>query len=184
METIRRFQTLNDSIAFLTKRHKHISKSSEGVYGMKFVKFNGERILVEEINGLRLFNYHIHDDTDLVITQFASGISFRGQSKITMTSRLFLPNMLLLNIYDHGAEFFTEDSIDFAYVINDISNDVKFLDSMIHPKIKAGHGSLRGHWMRDCDKLDKLLEELSQGRKIFFKNEVETLVDMDDQLEI
>ena len=108
---------LTEVVEYLKRKHPGVrgTMAQSGVYAMKFLrKENGDRLMFEEISGFRIIDCEIKKDT-LIITQLASGYSFRNKFKQVMSSRLFLNDLMLINVYDHCAQFYSHSSIDFAY---------------------------------------------------------------------
>ena len=113
-------ETLQDVIKYI--KAKHTSLLKHGAYGMRFVRQpDGRRILIEDFDGCRAFQYKVQDDNTLIMTNFLSGFTFKGNNNIQMTSRCIMPHLAVINIYDHAAEFFSTEGIDFVYTENGFS---------------------------------------------------------------
>lgn len=158
---MKQMNTLAEMITYLKNKH-NFTRTKEGAYGMKFLKRpSGQRILIEEFNGFRSLGYMAHEPNGLVITQYASGIRFKGIEKITMSSKLFLMNLVIINVYDHVAEFFSTDGIDFAYAENGHVAEMELLDEMFREP-----GPIRAKWVWENPDIKQMLEEIDRGRRI------------------
>jgi hypothetical protein len=166
--------SLQEIIDYILKKHKYLK---EGAFAMKFLrKHNGKRIVIEHMDGFRIFEYAVHNETSLVMTQFASGMVFKGKEKINMVSKLFLDNLVMVNSYDHSAEFFTFDSIDFSFIEKTYAAEIELLDEMIRGK----KSELRAQYVQHNPEVDKILEEISSGRKMIVKRGSNRNIIMDD----
>lgn len=166
--------SLQEIIDYIIKKHKYLK---EGAFAMKFLRRpSGKRIVIEHIDGFRVFEYSVHNETSLVVTQFASGLSFKGKDKVNMVSRLFLDNLVMINAYDHLVEFFTFDSIDFSFIEKSYAADIELLDEMVRGK----KSELRAQWVQHNPEVDKILEEISLGRKMITKRGSNRNIIMDD----
>jgi hypothetical protein len=168
---------LPEIVEHIKKKHSNLNFNKEGVYGMKFVKrTNGSRVLIEDISGFRVFSYSVYNDSTLIITQFATGMSFKNNTKINMSSRLFLDKLVMINVYDHAAEFFTANSIDFAYAENGHIPAIEFLDEMLSP---STYGNVKAQWVCHDPDVEQMLDEISFGRRIVKSIEMGRGIDLD-----
>lgn len=159
---MKRFETLPDLMTFIQTKHRKINSKQGGVQGYKmFRKPDGRRILFEEIKGFRIFRFQAVDDRTLTIDTLATGFAFRNNEKITVSSRLFLPDLAVINVYDHRAEFFSSSSIDFAYIEDDKVVELQMLEEYINDD----PGIVRAQWLAKDDDVDRILDEVTGGRK-------------------
>ncbi len=157
--------SLEEVVDFIKKKHSAINKPGNGVYGLKFLrKSDGKRVMFEEIQGLKLFDWKI-SGTELIIHQLAVGFEFKGKTKKhTLSSTLFLRDLVMINIYDHCAQFFSHESIDFAYVEDEYIAHVEHLIEWMNDG--DGGSILRAQWISPDKNIDRLLEEISIGRTV------------------
>lgn len=134
----------------------------KGVHGFKILrKPSGQRLLFEEIHGWRIFKHKVHDETTLVIQSLATGLLFKGNLEVRASSTLFLHDLMVVNVYDHRAEFFSGSSIDFAYVEADYAVELQLLTEWVN----EDPGVLRAQWLTPNDDYDRILDEISGGGK-------------------
>ena len=157
---MKRFDVLADLVPYIIRKHPFIRSTRSGVEAYKFFrKPDGRRIPFEHMNGFRIFDMGAYDSNTLVIDQLAAGYTFRNHNKCTVSSKLFLTNLALVNVYDSRAEFFSWDSIDFSYVENNHMTSIH----MLHEWQRGDPGILRAQWVCENDSVDKLLERLGIG---------------------
>jgi hypothetical protein len=139
-----------------------VNARQAGVHGFKMIrKPSGRRLLFEEIHGWRIFKHKVHDETTLVIQTMASGLLFKGNQEVRSSSTLFLHDLMVVNVYDHMAEFFSGSSIDFTYMEADRAVEQKLLTEWVNQDA----GVLRAQWLTPKDDYDRILEEISSGGK-------------------
>ncbi len=170
-------QSINDIIKYILRHHKSIKdkRPGGGVTATKMLrKPDGTRIAFEEIRNWRIFDWQAQSENSLCINTITTGYTFRGNTEIQQTARTFLSDLVIINVYDHAAEFFSQSSIDFVYTLNTPESHVQHLYEWTHGKT----GDLRARWMTDDENIEKILDTLSIGRQL---NLVETAreVDMD-----
>ena len=158
---MKRYDTLDELITFIQSKHRKINSKQAGVVGYKLLrKPDGRRILFEEIKGFRIFRFKPVDDRTLIVDTLATGFTFRNNEKITVSSRMFLTDLAVINVYDHRAEFFSSSSVDFAYIEDDKGVELQMLEEYIHDDA----GIVRAQWLSKDENVDKILEELAGGR--------------------
>lgn len=167
--------SLEDVISFVKTKHRSINKQGNGVYGMKFLrKPNGHRIMFEEIQGMKLFDWKVNG-TELTIHQLAVGLEHGGKKRRhTLSSTLILRDLVMINVYDHCTQFYSYDSIDFAYVEEEYTSNIEHMTEWLHDET----GILRAQWLSPNKHIDRILEEISVGRTIERKIELPRQIDM------
>lgn len=126
-------------------------------------KPNGLRVPFEETRGFKILKFDTPGENAVTITQFASGYAFKGQFKHTMTSTIYLQDLVLINVYDHRAEFFSTSSIDFTYITLEKGVNIQLINEMINDDA----GIIRAQWVHQDENIDRILDEISVGRKVF-----------------
>lgn len=182
---MKRYETLEEVVQYITKRHRYIKvpvsgvsgpSSKGGAYALKMLrKPNGKRIIFEEVKNFRIFDWVVHPDNVLCIDTIAVGMAFKGQHTISQSARLFLQDLAVINVYDHSAEFFSRSSIDFTY----IEHSYAAQQQILHEWVRGDPGILRAQWLDPNDDIERLLEEFSIGRKISEVELGERVIDMD-----
>ncbi len=146
---------------YVVKKHKNL-KDYAGVYALKLLRMaDGTRIPFEEISGFKINKYEVHGDM-LCIHQIAAGYEFKHKRKHVITAKLWLHDLIMINVYDHRTEFFSGKSIDFVYIEN--SYDAKV--QMLQEWLIEDPGIIRAQWAPRNDRVERLLDELSMGRKV------------------
>ncbi len=74
---------------------------------------------------------------------------------------LWLPNVAMINVYDHSGEFWTTDAVDFVYLEQTKEAKTVMLAEWMHP----GPRDLRAQWFRD-EEAETMLKDIGSGRKI------------------
>ena len=178
------YDALEGIITYILKKHKYIKQAvtgvglynKGGVYALKMLrKPSGKRIIFEEIKNFRIIKWEAFNINTLIIDTFATGISFKGKEKVSQSSRLFLNDLAVINVYDYTAEFYSRSSIDFSYVYNSHESHQQALNYFVQEKIAP----LRAQWVDPDDDLDRLMEELSIGRVIEEEVPGNRMLDMD-----
>jgi len=168
---VKQYQTIDEIVKYITKHHLYIKEpvsgqgpmEKGGAYALKmFRKSDGKRIIFEETKNFRIFDWNVHDKNMLCIDTIAVGLAFKGHKKISQSSRLFLHDLAVINVYDHSAEFYSRNSIDFAYVEHSYESEQQILQEWV----RGSPGIMRAQWVNEEDDIDRLLTELSIGRKI------------------
>lgn len=159
------FDKLEEIVDFMLRKHKGLRDSFGGVTCYKSLrKPDGKRIPFEESRGFKIVKFTATGENTLSINQLATGYQFRGEKKHTMTSNLFLQDLVLINVYDLRAEFFSTSSIDFTYIVQD--KDVNTKVQMLHEWINEDNGIIRAQWTHKDENIERLLDEISVGRKV------------------
>lgn len=154
---------LNDIVDFILRKHKTLRGSFGGATCYKMLrKPDGTRIPFEESRGFKIIKFTVMGDNTLNINQLAAGYQFKGEQKHTMSSHLFLQDLVLINVYDHRAEFFSTSSIDFTYIVQDKGVNVQ----MLHEWVNEDNGIIRAQWTHKDENIERLLDEISVGRKV------------------
>lgn len=163
------YNTLNEIVAYIQNKHPSISSvPGGGVNGWKLLRQpDGTRIPVEAMEGFKIVKFEIHNENTLIITQLASGYTFKGGYKHTQSSTLFLRDLVVVNVHDHCAEFLSSSSIDFSYVIN--NHDAKV--QMLHEWIHADPSTVRASWHHRDKNVERILDEISCGRKVAIRRQ-------------
>jgi len=180
---LKRCRTLEEVIEFVLQRHKKIrDRSQEGGVraSLMWRKSDGKRIVFSEINNFRIFDWDVLPGNALSIQTIATGFAFRGNKEIQQTSRTILSDLAVINVYDWAAEFFSENSIDFAYTMNTEDADFQHL----YEWSKGSPGELRATWVNEENDTEAILNGLHGGRKIFVKDLSSRKVDMDFELDL
>lgn len=159
---MKRCTTLDEIVEYIQRKHRNVNARQKGVHAFKMLrKPSGQRILFEEIHGWRIFKYKVYDDTTLVINTLAVGLQFRGSQEVRASSTLFLHDLVVVNVYDQRAEFFSASSIDFAYVEADYAVEQQLLTEWVN----EDPGVQRAQWLTPNKDYDRILDEISSGGK-------------------
>lgn len=152
-----KYATLHEIVEFMRHRHPGIKvKVGGGCYAMKFLRTpSGARIPFEEIKGFRLIDFHTSENT-VIIDQLACGLSFKGAYTQTMSARLILQDLVIVNVYDHQTDFFSLGSIDFTYMEKTKDAQAQLLAHWENPS----KGDIRAQWTRDDPDIDRLLDQI------------------------
>lgn len=159
---MKRCTTLDEIVEFIQRKHRMVNARNAGVHAFKLLrKPSGRRILFEEIHGWRIFKHKVFNETTLVIDTLATGLQFKGNKEVRASSKLFLDDLMVVNVYDHRAEFFSGSSIDFVYVEADYAVELEMLSEWVNEK----PGIMRAQWLNPKEDYDKILDEISIGGK-------------------
>jgi hypothetical protein len=173
---MKRCETIAEIMEYILRKHRNLKSPNGGFYGYKLLrKTDGKRIPFEEVDGFRIFNYDITGN-DLRLDQMSSGFEFRGRRKIQQTAKLWLTDLVLVNVYDHSAEFFSQASIDFIYVEKSKESEIELLSEWVRNVTPV----IRRQWMRQDDDIDRILDSLSIGRRLITVNQPPRMIDMED----
>ncbi len=174
---MKRYETLGEIVEFILRRHRCIKKIGAGATAYKFLRRrDGRRILFEISKGFKIFEFGVHDENTLVINQLAAGYAFKGKKKHVFSSSLYLQDLVVVNVYDHKADFFSWDSIDFSYIENDFAVDIQMLQEWINNET----GIIRAQWIGKDKDVEKILDEIGCGSKIIITPDKKRLIDMND----
>lgn len=177
---MKRCATLDEIVEYIQKKHRQVNARNAGVHAFKILrKPSGRRILFEEIHGWRIFKHKVFNDSTLVIDTLATGLQFRGNKEVRASSKLFLEDLMVINVYDHRAEFFSSSSIDFAYVEAEYAVELQLLSEWVN----EDPGVMRAQWINPQEDYDKILDELSLGgRSITLSDDKPRFINMGAQL--
>ena len=155
------FDKLEDLIPYIKRKHSQIQRY--GIIGMTMLRKNsGKRLILEEIKGIKLTSYTIVGERDLSIQLIATHFQFRGKKRIKYLHRLLLSDLILINVYDDRAEFFTNNNIDFSYMDGSYEGQIKAMQYWIYRE----EGVLRARWTSQDDNVEKRLQDLGLDQKI------------------
>ena len=179
---MKKIDTLNEIVTFIQRKHKDVkSLSGQGVYAAKFLrKPSGDRVLVEELNGFRLVDFQICGDNNLVIRQMGAGFVHKSNKKHSLMSRIYLSDLAVINVFDHCTQFYSNSSLDFAYVLNSVAADIEHIAEWIYNQPEI----LRAQWVAPSDNVDDALSQLVSGRVVHVARELPRLIDMEFDEEI
>jgi len=165
---MKRIETIQGIVEYLLHRHPQVRQTTGGgVSCFKTIKKkDGTRSIFETTSGFRIIKYDIIDDNSLTIDQLASGYHFKGSHKVVQTSKLFLTDLIAINVYDYRAEFFSF-GIDFVYLVKDPSSKTQLMNDWVNQET----GILRAQWVHKDEDVEKMLDEISFGRKIIVHDE-------------
>lgn len=154
--------TLQDTVSFILKHHKEVRGLGGGCIAWKFLRRrDGTRIPIEESRGFKILQFHVTEDEDAItIQQFAAGFALDSK-RVTMSSSLFLQDLMVINVYPDKAEFFSLASIDFIYLTKPHGSPV-----YLQKEIDGSKDVLLAQWCKDDDRVERLLEEISIGRRV------------------
>lgn len=157
---MKKCSNIDEIIEYIQRKHRLVNSRSAGVHAFKMLrKPSGRRILFEEIHGWRIFKHKVFDETSMTIETLATGLQFKGHKEVRASSKLYLDDLVVINVYDHCAEFFTGSSIDFAYVESDYAAEIELLSEWIN----NDPGVLRAQWLTPNDDYNRILDEISTG---------------------
>lgn len=167
---MKRFEDLKDMLGYIGNKHRQLrAVTGKGVYGSLLSRNrDGSRIQFGLIQGLKIKNFDVYDDNTIVLEYFGAGYQFKGKQRQVMSARLFLADIQVVNVYDHSAEFFSKNSIDFTYMLQDYVAEMEALQQWV----SQSPDLLRAQWLSKDDRVDQLLDEITVGRKIKMQVEV------------
>ncbi len=172
---MKRCTTLDEIVEYIQQKHRNVNARQKGVHGFKmFRKPSGQRILFEEIHGWRIFKHNVYDESTLVISTLAVGLQFRGKQEIRASSTLFLHDLMVVNVYDQRAEFFSASSIDFAYVEADYAVEQQLLTEWVN----NDPGILRAQWLTPNEDYQRILDGLSAGKDVVLSDDKPRFINM------
>lgn len=172
---MKRYETLEEIVEFILRRHPCLKRLGAGATAYKFLRRkDGSRIPFEISRGFKIYNFGVYDENTLVVKQLASGYAFKGKKKHVFSSDLYLQDLAIVNVYDHRADFFSWNSIDFSYIENDFMVDIQMLQEWINNDI----GVLRAQWVEKNKDVEKILDEIGCGSKIIIGSSKKRLLDM------
>ena len=174
------YTKLEDIIKYITNQHKSIKSNAvgSGVCATKMIRLkSGRRIVFEENQNWRIFDWGVQSENSLYVDSLIIGYSFKGHKEIQQSSRLFLSDLVIINVYDFAAEFISQSSIDFAYTLNDAAATMQHLYEYTRGKV----GDIKARWIYEHNDIDRMLDEVSMGRTINIVREDRTF-DMDSEI--
>ncbi len=162
---------------FSLRKHPTVRNGNgAGFYGLKMLrKPDGRRIIFESVNGFRIFEHSQVSDTSIMIRQQSTGFEFRGNRRVVQTADFTLSDLALVNVYDNSAEFYSRSSIDFAYVAKTADSEIEMLTEFV----VGLKGIVRAQWTSQNDEVDRIISELSIGRKVIEVAQRKRMIDMD-----
>ncbi len=146
--SLTKYITLQEVVEHIQREHRNIN-SFNGVNAWKMLRLsNGSKIPFEELQGVRLRNFSIYDHNTLIIEQ-------QSNTKINEVffCRIYLFDLIMINIYDFSAEFYTSSGINMFYTERTTDAKVLMLSSFIH----NSSDPIRAQWFRD-DETEALLD--------------------------
>lgn len=153
--------SLQGILDFIRSIHPHL-ESRRGVYCLKLWRHrDGTRIPIEIMNGVRIKEFTIYNEDTLIIQQHSHGTQFLNQSTHSFDATLYLPDLVMINVYDYSAEFLTNFGIDFVYLDQTKEAKIVMLAEWIHDVPK----NLRAQWFKD-EETERLLSGIGIGRKV------------------
>jgi len=171
---MKKYDTIDKIVKFMMRKHPDVKSTRQGVNAWKFLlKSNGTRIPFESSRGFKIIEFDVFDNDTLIIEQAAFGYEFHSQVKSTDSSRLYLTNLAVINVYDHKTEFYSFDTIDFVYIVNSYESKIVMLQEWIdhEPSI------LRAQWTSPDSRVEQLLNEISVGRSVVQAESPRRLID-------
>lgn len=160
---MKRFDDISDIMKFMLDKHKFVGKTKSGGYGTVMLrKSDGTRQMIHEFRYFRIFKHELLAPNVLALYNIITGMSFRGKQTTSSTSILYLTDLLQINVYDHGTHFFTDGSVDFAYVLDE--DPVK--RKLVQAWIEDDPGVVRATWCNPDKDIDDLLDELTFARRV------------------
>ena len=139
---------------------------------------DGRRIIFETVDGFRIFDYKQLTEDSLQISQLATGFEFRGQRRVHQTAHLCLSDLAVVNVYDHGAEFCSVSSIDFSYIEKTQNSEVELLSDFV----TGTRPVVRAQWLSPRDETERILSDITVGRKITQIVIPKRMIDMDAEV--
>jgi len=156
-------ENLDEMVNYLLKKHRELRGPKGNVTSYKLLrKPSGKRIMFEETRGFKIIKFDVQNENSIIINQLCSGYAFKGQHKRVLTSNLYLHDLVVVNAYDHKAEFFSLSSIDFVYIECNPSISIQTLQDWVD----NNHGIIRAQWVHKDEYLEQLLDEISIGRRV------------------
>lgn len=160
---MKKLDDLQSAMDFIYNKHRGINSPARGVNGYKMLRRpNGSRYVFECIKGFRIFRHFVfpQDPRCLTLETMGTGITQKGETKITVTCHLYLSELSVINIYDHRCEFLSNGSIDFAYIENEYSAELSVASEFMFNE----EGILRAQWTSQDESAAVLLKEISVSR--------------------
>ncbi len=155
------FKTLEDTLKYIEKNHPYIN-GRNGVYCLKLWRqSDGTRLPIEETKGVRIRSLNVFNKNTVVIQLMSHGTAFQGRAMHTFDSTLYLPDLVMVNVYDYGTEFWSNARMDFSYTQQTKESKLVMLAEWIHDAPR----NLRGQWFRDDD-MEKTLNDVGLGPKL------------------
>jgi len=162
-------------LSYILDNHKFLDKNGYGAHAYKFIRqSDGIRIPFEITKGFRIFDFAFHSDT-LVIDQLLAKHTFGGKVKQILSSKLYLQNLIAINVYDDKADFISLSSIDFTYIANHKDAEIKMLCEWIN----NDPGIRRASWTNSTiDK--KILDSILKPKPVRIKRQRMIDLEFDD----
>lgn len=160
---MKQYEDISQILEYMSKKHVNLQSHQKGVKGYKFFKHGNSRLLFEEITGFQIVDFQVFDNSDISITTVAKGFTYKNNVKTTVTAKLFLNDLALINVYEHSAEFLTCNSIDFSYIENDYDVSLKIFSNWL----AKSPSELKAQWVKgDSVYARKLLQEFSVNKNL------------------
>ena len=159
---MKKCHTIEEIVQYIIRKHPTIrdKRPGGGVHGVKLLrKASGKRLVIEEIENFRIFDWTTFDDNMLTIDTIATGYAFRGNKEIQQTARLFLHKLMVINVYDCAAEFLSAEAIDFAYTLQTREAHAQHLYEWLDDKPAL----LRAQWIDENNEIARELEVMAGG---------------------
>ena len=151
---MRTYKDIADILRYCVDHHKFLNKTGYGAHGYKFIrKDDGSKIPFEITKGFKIFSFNAFKDT-VTIDQLITAYTFDGQIKQTITSTLYLTDLLAINVYDDKTDFISLSSIDFTYIVNHKDTEIICLTEWT----TESYGPLRASWISDRPNIDEILD--------------------------
>lgn len=171
---MKKYDTIDKIVKFMMRKHPDIKNTRQGVSAWKFLlKPNGSRVPFESSQGFKIIEFDVFDNNTLIIEQAAFGYEFHSQIKSTASSRLYLTNLAVINVYDHKTEFYSFDTIDFVYIVNTHESKIVMMQEWIDCEMSI----LRAQWTSPDSRVEQLLNEISVGRSVVQTESPRRLID-------
>ena len=173
---------LEEVVSFILRRHYKVSDtgSSGGVNAsFMYKQYDGKRVVFCEMSNFRIIDWQVMGEDSLSMQTMATGYTFKGNKHVTQSAQCILSNLAIINVYDFAAEFFSENSVDFAYTLGTRDANIQH----IYEWIRGDTGTLRASWVNENNTTEQLLNRLSGGDKIIIKKDPSRKVDMDFDIE-
>lgn len=167
----------------IIKSHPAIKKEGLGINGFKLLKQNGKKTVIEETKGWRITDITPMSENSIIIRFLAAfyykqSMSdtipyyqlFSHKKESLISSNLYLNDLLAINIYDDGAEFFTNSPLDFSYTVNNPSDSL-LLKNWISNKTRLPNYQ----WLTNNERYFKDIDTALYG------NEIVEIEDMNEE---
>jgi len=156
--SMKKCRTLDEILEFIRVNHNELN--TKGVYCLKlFRRSDGIRVPFEEMKGVRILDFTVYNPNTVIVQQHSHGVISKGKALTAFDSTLYLHDLIMVNVYDYSAEFFTDHGIDFTYLQQSKNAKMVMLAEWVHDVSRI----LRAQWFKD-EETEKLLSEVGLGR--------------------